>query len=139
MLRCAAQQELLEAMCCHSNQHRCCLTPVSSLTWGSEDGMCPFSSGSKAAAASPVPLEKDQHAFVPQHHIMHSPFSLVSVPFPFSYPLPLSPTDPQPLSHTDLQQSLHCPGVSASGSEFLTWSKEHKVHLMIWTEKDESS
>lgn len=60
--------------------------------------MCPFGSGSKAAAASSVPLERDQDVFVSQHHITHSRFSPVSVLFPFSYPLPLSPTDPQPLS-----------------------------------------
>lgn len=56
-------------------KHRCCRTPASSLTWGSEDGLCPPVSGSKAAAASSAPLEREQQAFAPKRCITRSPLS----------------------------------------------------------------
>lgn len=62
-------------MCCHSNQQKCCLTPLSSLTWGSENGMCTSVSGSETTAASSTPSEREQHVFSQKHCIRHTPLS----------------------------------------------------------------
>lgn len=53
----------------------------------------PCVSGSNAAAASSAPLEREQHVIATKHCIKHSPFSIFSVSFPVSHPLPLFPTD----------------------------------------------
>lgn len=121
-------------MCCHLNHHRCCLTPASSLTWGSEDSMCPLSPAAKPQLL-PLHLWRGSSMHLPQNiafwNAGHTVLSvLFQFPFPFLIPclcLPLTHSHLHP--RTGLQRSLHCPGVSASGSELLPWSKSAKC---IW-------
>lgn len=122
VLRCAAQQE---AMYCHSSQHWCSWTPASSLTVGLWGRCVSPVSSSKAAA-----LEKQQHAFARKHCIMHSPFSSFSVPFFFSHPWPLLPTDPQSPTPTHrLTTGLTLPWSFSFWLSTSAMVRKHKVHL----------
>jgi len=102
--------------------------------------MCPPVSGSKTAAASSAPLERQQNVFALKHCITHTPFSAFSVPFPFSHPLPLSPTDPQSLTPRHrLTTVLTLPCALSFWLRASAMVKKHKTHLRIWTEKEASS
>lgn len=143
MLRCAAQQELLEAMRCHSNQHKCCLTPLSSLTWGSEKGMCTGVSSSETTAASSTPSEREQHVFSQKHCIRHTPLSTSFCSLSlFSSPAFISHWPVVAHTHTSaydtayialefelLAQSFCCGQKTQSTSEDLDWKEEIKLPL----------
>lgn len=115
-------------MCCHSNQHKCCLTPLSSLTWGSENGMCTGVSGSETTAASSTPSEREQHVFSQKHCIRHTPLSTSFCSLSlFSSPAFISHWPVVTHTPTSAYDTAYiAPGVWASGSELLLWSKNTK-------------